>query len=200
MNDDWRITIRVTEEHAPGLLERLGLELGSEARDLAKELEGRRLAVSRDDETVFVYAGSRAEAERARNIVEAELREAGAEASVSAVEHWLASEDRWDDEPAQQYEPEQDVLERGDWPWEIRIAAATSDAAAELARQLRGDGRSVVQQNRYVIVGAASEEEAHDLAAQLHGQVEGSPELVYEVLPENPFAIFGGLGGTGTPI
>ena len=65
MNDDWRIRVDLEEEHAEGLLERLGLDLGSEARKLAEELEGRRLVVSRDDETLFIYAGSRAEAERA---------------------------------------------------------------------------------------------------------------------------------------
>lgn len=200
MTDDWRITIEVAEEHAPALLDRLGLDLGSEARELAADLEGRRLAVSRDDETIFVYAESRAEAERARSVVEAELRNGGIEATISRIEHWLTEEERWDDEPADEYEPEQDVLERGEWPWEVRVEATTPDAAEELARQLRQDGRSVVRQSRYVIVGAASEEEAHELATPLHGQVEGSPELVYEVLPQNPFAIFGGLGGTGTPI
>jgi hypothetical protein len=200
VSDDWRITIEVAEEHAPALLERFGLDLGSEARELAKELEGRRLAVSQDGETIFVYAGSRPEAERAREIVEAELREAGADASVSRVEHWLAGEERWDDEPAEEYEPEHDVLERGDWPWEVRVEAATPDAAEELARQLRDDGRTILRRSRYVIVGAASEEEARELASRLHGQVEAARELVYEVLPQNPFAIFGGLGGTGTPI
>ena len=59
MNDDFRIRIDIQEEHAEGLLERLGLDLSSEARKLAEELEGRRLVVSRDDETLFVYAGSK---------------------------------------------------------------------------------------------------------------------------------------------
>ena len=200
MTDDWRLKIDVTEEHAPTLLQRLGLDLGSEARELAQELEGRRLAVSREGETIFVYASSLAEAERARSVVDAELRQTGTDATVTRVEHWLGDEERWDDEPPAEYEPEQDVLERGEWPWEVRIEAATPDAAAELARQLRDDGRSLVQQNRYVIVGAASEEEARELAGRLHGRVEAAPELVYEVLPQNPFAIFGGLGGTGTPV
>ena len=55
-NDDWRIRIEVEEEeHATGLLDRLAGDLGSdEARELAKDLEARKLAVSRDGETVFV--------------------------------------------------------------------------------------------------------------------------------------------------
>jgi len=200
VTDDWRIRIDVEEEHAEGLLERLGLDLGSEARKLAEELKGRRLAVSRDDETIFVYAGSRGEAETARTIVEAELRQEPAEAQVGAIEHWLAEEDRWDDEPPGQFEPEQDVLEHGHAPWEVRVEAGSPQEAEELARRLKDEGYGVLRRHTYVLVGAASEDEAHELATKLHGQAEASGELVYETLPQNPFAIFGGLGGSGTPI
>ena len=55
MADDWRIHITV-EEQADGLLDRLGDVLGGEARELAEELEKRRLAVSRDGDEIFVYA------------------------------------------------------------------------------------------------------------------------------------------------
>src|SRR5436305_2409287 len=103
MSDDWRIRIDVAEEHRGGLLDRLGLDLSSEARDLAKELEGRRLAVSRDDETIFVYAGSREEAERARAVVEAELRHLGIHGNATEPEHWLAGEERWSGEAPSEY-------------------------------------------------------------------------------------------------
>ena len=68
MNDDWRIRVDLEEGRAESTLERLGLDLSFEARKLAEDLEGRRLVVSRDDETLFVYAGSRAEAEQARDL------------------------------------------------------------------------------------------------------------------------------------
>jgi hypothetical protein len=200
VRDDWRIRIDLEEEHAEGLLERLGLDLGSESRKLAEELEGRRLAVSRDDETIFVYAGSRAEAETARSIVEAELREEGAEAKIGPVEHWLADEDRWDDEPPEEFEPEQEVLEHGHAPWEVRVEAGSPHDAEELARRLQDEGYGVLRRHTYVLVGASSEGEAQELAKRLHGEAEASGELVYETLPQNPFAIFGGLGGSGTPI
>src|SRR5207244_313321 len=90
MTDDWRIRVELPEEqHAETLLGRLGLDLGSdEAKLLAAELEGRRLAVSRDGNELFVYASSPAEAEQALGIVEAELVDEGIEARTSAVEHW----------------------------------------------------------------------------------------------------------------
>jgi hypothetical protein len=200
VSDDWRIRIDVEEEHAEGLLERLGLDLGSEARELADDLKGRRLAVSRDDETIFVYAGSQAEAETARSIVDAELREVGAGARIGPIEHWLADEDRWDDEPPPEFEPEQEVLEHGHAPWEVRVEAGSPHEAEELARRLKDEGYGVLRRHTYVLVGASSEEEAQDLANRLHGEAEASGELVYETLPQNPFAIFGGLGGSGTPI
>ena len=79
MSDNWRIRVELGESaHANTLLGRLGLDLGSdESKRLADELAGRRLAVSNDDDTVFVYVSSPAEAERARRIVEAELGEEG---------------------------------------------------------------------------------------------------------------------------
>jgi hypothetical protein len=195
VNDDWRIRVDVAEEHAEGVLERLGVDLGSEARKLAEELEGRRLAVSRDDETIFVYAGSRTEADSARAVVEAELTEAGIEAEVGPVEHWLSDEDRWDDEPEQEFEAEHEVLEHGLAPWEVRVETSSPEQAEELARRLEAEGHGVVRRHRYVLVGASSEDEARALAERLHGHAEGSSELVWETLPQNPFAIFGGLGG-----
>jgi hypothetical protein len=51
-----------------------------------------------------------------------------------------------------------------------------------------------VRQSEYLIVGAASKEDADRLAERLHGEVEAGGEVVWEALPGNPFAVFGGLG------
>jgi hypothetical protein len=197
--DDWRIRIELPDEHAGGLLERLGLELGGEAADLAKELEARRLAVSHDDGIVFVYTSSQREAEQAQAVVGAVLREQGVEADASTVEHWLAAEDRWDTEPANG-DVEDDLLERGYAPWEVRIERDTHAEASELADQLESEGYSVERRWRYLIAGTATREDAERLATRFHGDVEPGGELVWEALPGNPFAVFGGLGGSGTPL
>jgi len=197
--DDWRIRIKIEDEQAPGLLERLGFELGDEASELAQELEKRRLAVSYDDDEVFVYASSRAEAERARAVIQAELRDLGIAAVTGPVEHWLEDEDRWDDEPPDETWEEEE-LERGYAPWEVRVSCESHRAARELAEQLEQEGYSVERRWRHLIVGTASKEEADALAARLHGEVEPGGELVWETVPGNPFAIFGGLGGSGTPL
>jgi len=200
MTDDWRIRIDLAEEqHAESMLGRLGFDLGSdEAKRLAQELEGHRLAVSRDGGELFVYASTQADAEKAQRVVEAELADEGLQAQIE-VAHWLADEDRWSTDPAGETWEEEE-LERGYAPWEVRIERESHGEAQELADELEQEGYAVVRRFHYLIVGTSSEEEARALARRLHGEVEPGGELVWEVAPKNPFAVFGGLGGTGTPL
>jgi hypothetical protein len=193
MADDWRIRIEVEDVHER-VLERLGVELDDEARELAGELKGRRLAVSRDGDEIFVYASTRSEAEHARNVVESELKTLGLEATTSEVEHWLDEEDRWDNEPPGETWEEED-LDRGYAPWEVRVECPSHREARTLADQLESEGYKPERRFRYLIVGTATREDADALAKRVHGEVEPGGELVYEVEPANPFAIFGGLGG-----
>jgi hypothetical protein len=193
-NDDWRIRIEVDEEeHATGLLDRLGGDLDKEARELADELASKRLVVSRDGDTVFVYAATRTEAESAHAVIEAQLRARGIQARTSQVEHWIDEEDRWNDEPPGETWEEEE-LERGFAPWEVRVECASRQEANELSEQLESEGYKPERRFNYLIVGAASREDADALATRLHGEVEAGGEVVLEAEPRNPFAIFGGLG------
>jgi hypothetical protein len=192
--DDWRIRIELDQEQARGFLERLGIDISSRAKELAEELALDRLAVSHDGDTVFVYAASAAEAEQARAIVEAELEESGTTPAEVVLEHWLDGEDRWDSEPDQP-DVEEDLVARGFAPWEVRVECGSHDDADRLADQLEADGYDVVRRWTYLIVGTRTREEAEVLAKRVHGEVEVGGELVWEVMPQNPFAVFGGLGG-----
>lgn len=198
MADDYRIRIHV-EDDPHGVLERLGFGLSDEAVELARDLEARRLVVSRDGDDVFVYAATYAEAERARSIVQAELADNEAAAVTGNVEQWLDDEDRWSDEPpAETWEDE--AVERGFAPWEVRIRVASHREARTLADRLEREGYGVERRWQFLLVGAGSKEEADELAARLHGEVEPGGELVWETVPGNPFAVFGGLGGSGAPL
>lgn len=198
MADDYRIRIHV-EDDPHGVLERLGFGLSDEAVELARDLEARRLVVSRDGDDVFVYAATYAEAERARSIVQAELADNEAAAVTGNVEQWLDDEDRWSDEPpAESWEDE--AVERGFAPWEVRIRVASHREARTLADRLEREGYGVERRWQFLLVGAGSKEEADELAARLHGEVEPGGELVWETVPGNPFAVFGGLGGSGAPL
>lgn len=191
-HDDWRIRITLPEQHVETFLERIGLDLSLEARELARALEGKRLAVSRADDTVFVYAAAHSEAEAALAVVQAELTREG-RAAQTVVEHWLEDEDRWDNDPPAP-DAEQELLARGYAPWEVRITMASRKEARDLAQQLEAEGYAPVRGGEHLIVGAASRADADALAARLHGTVAPGGELVYEVRPENPFALLGGLG------
>src|SRR5581483_5850419 len=89
-HDDWRLRVELEGEGAHTLLSRL---------ELVRDLEHDRLAVTRDGDTVFVYADSQAQLERALPVIDAELAAAGASARRVVREHWLDDEDRWDDDP-----------------------------------------------------------------------------------------------------
>jgi hypothetical protein len=191
--DDWRVRIELPdEEGARGFLERLGLAR-RDAEELADELREHRLAVSRDEDTIFVYAASGMQAEQASRIVEDELQEGGWEASRFVIEHWLEDEDRWDDEPAAP-DTEEELVSRGYAPWEVRVECDSLAEANDLAEKLRAEGYGVSHTFNFVIAGTTTREEAVELAQRIHGEVEPGGELVYEVQPQNPFAVFGGLG------
>jgi hypothetical protein len=192
--DDWRIRIELPdEEGARGLLDRLGIGRNN-AEELADELRAHRLAVSQDDNTVFVYASTGMQAEQASRVVEQELQEEGMTPTRFITERWLREEERWDSEP-DHGDIEEELLERGYAPWEVRVETGSLQDAHDLAEQLRAEGYDVSRTFTYVIVGASSREEATELARRIHGEVEPGGELVYEVQPSNPFAVFGGLAG-----
>jgi len=197
-DDDYRIRVEI-EDDDEGWLDRLGLELSGEAAELAPELEQRRLVVSRDGDEVFVYAGTRAEAERARSVIQAALRDLGLSAVTGPVEHWLDDEERWDDEPPGETWEEEE-LEHGYAPWEVRVRTRSRQEAQSLHERLEAEGYPVVRLFDHLIVGTSSRKDAEALAERVHGEVEPGGALVWETVPGNPFAVFGGLGSSGTPV
>ena len=197
-HDDWRLRIELDEEAAGGLLKRLGL-LGSGARSLEHELADEHFAVTLDGREMFVYADSAAQLEKARAAIDAEAAELGTQPDSVVSEHWLSAEDRWDDEAAPDT-IEVETLAAGYAPWEVRIPCRSHHEARELADRLEAEGYGVVRRFRFVIAGTATRDEAQELAQKLHGEAEPGGELVWEVSPGNPFAVFGGLGGSGTPL
>jgi hypothetical protein len=84
----------------------------------------------------------------------------------------------------------------------VRVSLPSHEATDELADLLQGEGFPIVRRATFLLVGAANRDEADALAERLRAeapagaQVEVEPGggLVWEVTPQNPFAIFGGLG------
>ncbi len=174
-----------------GLLQDGLSPLGS---DLAQELQGGHVSISGGDETLFVYADSPAKADRAHEVILSELDHHGIVATTSAVEHWLADEERWDNEPAGETW-EEEVEEMDYAPWEVRVTCGSRHEAIQLEKQLESEGYRPIRQWKHLIVGTASREDADALAARLHGEVETGGAVVWEEAIDSgvvrPFAFFG---------
>jgi anion-transporting ArsA/GET3 family ATPase len=215
MADDWRVTVELDEdEKGLALLRSLDeMELASEAR----ERLGDRVAVSRDGPRVFLYADTEAAAREGERVVRSLLDER-ARAALVTVARWHPEEQRWEDAavPLPQTDAERQVeherLEvaeagesrrKGVAAWEVRVELEGHEETSALAERLEQEGIPVVRRWTYLLVGAANEDEARTLAERLRAEaprrarVEVQPggEMAWQVAPDNPFAVFGGLGG-----
>ena len=124
----------------------------------------------------------------------AELEHHAIVATTSSVEHWLADEERWDNEPADDTW-EEEVTEKGYAPWEVRVECRSRHEAVELEKTLESEGYEPIRQWSHLIVGAATREDADALAARLHGEVEPGGAVVWEEAIDSkvvrPFVFFG---------
>jgi hypothetical protein len=215
MNDEWRLQIDVHGERDAGsLTERLN------AAELEHELSEAfhdRLIVSGEGSRVFVYAGTREQAERARDLI-AKLARAHGWDLATELTHWHPEAERWEDpelplpegdaarvaEHEELIGAERERLARtGEPEFEVRVDLPSHREAVRFAERLRAEGLPAVRRWKYLVVGAADEDAARMLATRLEGEappgseiaVEGSGQVAYAERPANPFAVFGGLGG-----
>jgi hypothetical protein len=214
MNDDWRMQVDLHEEnHARALTERLA------AQQLQHDLSAAfhdRVIVTRDGARVFLYAGTREQAERARDAVEADARQHGWQLEVD-FRHWHPIAEEWEDpdkplpsdDAARLAEREElmarereETAKRGYPEFEVRVDLPSHHDAVELSEQLRKEGVPTVHRWRYLLVGATDEDTAKALAERIRNKaptgsrvkVEGTWAKAYAERPPNPFAVLGGLG------
>lgn len=215
MNDEWRLQIEVEDDsHLESLVERL------DAQEAEDELSGAfedRVVVSRDGSRIFAYTATREQAEAAGRVV-AGLAAQRDWVVATELKHWHPLAERWEDpdvplpegdaaklaEHAELIAAERrETAERGTPGFEVRVDLPSHHEAARFAEQLRGEGLPAVRRWKYLVVGAADEDSAKQLAARLEAEApggsevkaEGSGQVVWAERPPNPFAIFGGLGG-----
>jgi hypothetical protein len=217
--EDWRVAFTLRpEEHGliAGALQ--GLHERAVEHDAAQRL-GDRIAVSRDDEHLFLYADSEAAAREARTVVSELLGEHGLAAEGEpAVERWHPVEQRWEDAsvalPANVDEVREEHERReadeaaeaqasGFATWEVRVEFASHEEAEAFADRLERDGLPVVRRAAFLLVGANDQDEARALARWLHDELPPAAEVlvepggneVWEVAGNNRFAFLGGLAG-----
>lgn len=213
MNDEWRLA--VSAEGAGGeVVERLA------SRELEHDLDeafGDTVIVSAEGDTVYLYAGSRAQAERAAALV-GRLADRHGWKLGSELRRWHPEAEEWEDPDAplpadaaaresehqEAIETEREEVEASGEPrFEVRVDLDTHGEASDLAKRLKEEGVPVVRRWKYLVVGATDEDSAKQWAERLRREapegsevtVEGSGRVAWEERPPNPFAIFGGLGG-----
>lgn len=215
MNDDWRLQIDFVDEGpADALQDRL------DARELEHDLSDAfhdRVIVSRNETTIFLYAGDREQAEKARALVERWAAENSEELTIDFTRwHPIALEWRPADEPlpedaearaaehqAKIAKERQETEEQGYPQYEVRIDLPSHREAEALADRLREEGLPTVHRWKYVLVGAADEDAAKALGERIRNEAPAGSKVAVEAtwaemaddLPPNPFAFLGGLGG-----
>ena len=204
MGDDFRVSVLLEDGSGEGFGERLS-EYEHELEGEAKETLGDAVAVSAQGSTVFLYADTLEAARNARDVVASILEEDGLTATF-ALDRWhpLASEWRPADEPLPLSESEREAeldereaqeeaesLASGYAEWEVRLDLADHGEAVKLAETLEHEGIPVTRRWTYLLVGAASQEDANELAERLRAegpeamkvQVQPGGEMAWEAAP-----------------
>ena len=215
MAEDWRVTVTLPgKSDAARLLSALHAHEVEE--DVRKQL-GERVAVSGDDNHVFLYADAEGAARRAEQIVR-ELLSAHGTTGELKLDRWHHEEEEWEDatvplpSTAAQKQVEHERLEQqetaeahatGIAEWEVRIELGSHHDAAALAEQLEQEGyEHFIRRWKYLLIGTADEDDARALAERLTAelppgatiQAEPGSGMAWQLMPLNPFAVFGGLG------
>lgn len=210
---DWRLTVELDDEaRSRELVEWLG-EVRLEAGE--REPLGERVIVSRDGSRVFLYTDAE---ERASNVQAIVLAKLGHPAAGHVeLARWHPAEQRWEDASVplprteEEWRAEHERLQArearesraaGYAEWEVRVELPNHEETVELAERLEADGVPIVRRYTYLLVGAENEDQARELAGRLTAEapegarveVEPGGQMVWEVAPNNPFVVFGGLG------
>jgi hypothetical protein len=213
VTDDWRLTIELEDEDQS---RELVAWLGEVRLDPAeREPLGERVIVSRDGPRVFLYADTEERARRVESVVRARLGHPAA--GRVELARWHPAEQRWEDASVplprteEEWRREHERLQAreaaesrasGHAEWEVRVELPGREETAALAERLESEGVPVVRRHTYLLVGAVNEDAARALAERLAAEapaearieVEPGGQMVWEVTPQNPFVVFGGLG------
>lgn len=214
LEENWRLRVDLHEE---GRAHRLTEQL--EAHELKRDLENAfhdRVIVYRDGPLVFCFAGTRSQAEGAGKLISSLAAEHGWHLN-SELAHWHPLAEDWEDpdkplpqtdaeriaEHAVLIEHEREETARLGYPeWEVRVQCTSPLAASRLSEKLRGEGLPHVHRWRYLLIGAADEDSAGELAERIEREAPARTSTSVEVTARaalaassrHPFAVFGGSG------
>jgi hypothetical protein len=212
VSDDWRVTVTCADDGDAGELAKRLQEPELE-HDLDHAFD-QHVIISHSGADVFLYAGSREQAEAAARAVSSVASEKGWKADT-AVTRWHPDSEAWEDpdeelpDTAEERKAEHDELiareraaaEAGHPEWEVRVDLPSHGEAVEFAKKLEAEGMQPVRRWKFLVVGATDEDQANLLADKLRAEApagsqvtaEGTWRSVSQGRP-NPFRFLGGLG------
>ena len=202
MADDWRVTVAFSDvAHA-----RKGVQAIGEHRvvdDVRRRL-GDSVVVSADGPHLFVYAATEDVARAADRVLPEVLNQHQLVATAFTLDRWHPDEQDWEDAGVPMpVSDEQRTAERqrlmdhqtqqsavaGQAGWQVRIELPSHRQAVELAWRLRAEGRPVIRRWKYLILGAASEDEASALAGVIAQHAPADASIRTQANPSGPFGI-----------
>jgi hypothetical protein len=195
--DEWRVEIDLEgEEGGASLGERLrSLDLDDEAR----ERLGGSVIVTRDGNTMFLYAWHEPSAREAERVARDLMEEDGLAGQVQLMRwHPVAEQWRPAGDPLPENEPEltaeeqsrleaakRERRESGEYAWEVVIHVPHLRDTFDLAHKLEERGLPVKRRWRYVLVGTDTEEGAMQLGEELEGITPEGCGIGIRANPEN---------------
>ncbi len=177
-SDEWRVEVEIGDEEGASLGTRLeAVRLDEDAR----QKFGNRLVVTRDGNHLFAYATSEGSARAAEEQIRNLLDEDEVDANV-AVTRWHPVEEAWKDAATPLPKtPDEEAAERarhaaaelaeedetGRPDWEVSVHVESIGDMRDFDRVLRAEGFHVERRWKYLMVGAATEEQAEQLAERV---------------------------------
>jgi hypothetical protein len=210
MSDEWRVEVDLDDEQH-------GLKLGERLRSLdlddeAAKLLGDRVIVTRDGPRMFLYAQTDEQAREAERVARDLVADEGLSAQISLT-RWHPDADAWKDVSSpmpeteeqralarerHEQEAEREPRPRWAYQWEVRVDLPSRNETRELASRLGDAGIEARRHWKYLLVGAASEERADELAGRIKAEApEGSTVQVVTAGAPHPVFVFLGAHTPG---
>lgn len=191
-SNDWRVTISLP---GPAHAERARQSLSQrEVEEDVRRRLGRSVAVGAGDSQLFLYAGTEVAAREAEQVAREVLAQQGIEAQF-AVHRWHPIEEEWEDPDVAlpRTEAERDAehqrleeaetaesLATGTAEWQARAELPSHRDAVALARKLQSEGHTVLRRWKFLIVGAADEDDAQEIAEHIRQEAPPGATVVAE--------------------
>jgi hypothetical protein len=216
MDDDWRLQIDLDDEGVAGNIAD-HLRAAELEHDLAVDI-GRRVIVSSEGERIFLYAGDREQLDRAQSVIQKYIDSKEWKATLE-LRHWHPDAAEWEDpenplptseaekgaehEQLMETEEEETAARGGRAEFEVSVKFPTQHEARDFAKKLEDEGLRPVRRWHYMVVGAADEDAAKELAERIRAEAPDDAEVkaeyslreLYDEQPPNPFFFLGGLAG-----